>query len=476
MKLSRFLAIGVIAASTGLGVAHAQSINARQTPAEFPPASFKGKQFVDSRGCVYIRAGVDGATTWVPRVTRDRKVICGFKPTFDAAARTAPAAAPKRDKNVVQIQPAASESTAAAATSAPAPQKTQPKTVKKTSAPTAKKVATPAAATAPVVTTAALKPPKKVVKQKRGEPLYTTPTAVRPTTNAKVIAPAAAPVAAPTTTTPVKTAPKAAVAPTATKPRRTSTQAPRASGIVSPCREGITTYKGSPVRCGPQAQSPVTPGTGRPTATPPQMRFDKNSSLRRPAVGTVVKVSELAEVAPDVRVVPLHVYENNLTNQVDSRVREGYRRAFEDGRLSETRAQMTVAGIAQTEAIWTNTVPRRLIQRTVDDAASPVARAATSDDVIAPTAVATKSEPVTKSLRLAGTPYVQVGTFGDAAQAQAAAKKIRRMGLPVRIGKYSQNGATQRIVLAGPFAAEDNASAALSKARGAGFGGAFLRQ
>lgn len=78
----------------------AQSVADLGGPANLPPAGFKGQQFVDSRGCVFLKAGYGGQTTWVPRVSRDRKALCGYPPTFGArpviemADETAPVAKP----------------------------------------------------------------------------------------------------------------------------------------------------------------------------------------------------------------------------------------------------------------------------------------------------------------------------------------------------------------------------------------------
>ena len=104
MNVSRVFAVAAIAATFSLSSARAQTSSDGFVPAEFPPASYSGRQYVDSRGCVFIRAGIDGNVTWVPRVTRSRKAICGFQPTF---AREAARAAPKSpDTTVAAAAPA----------------------------------------------------------------------------------------------------------------------------------------------------------------------------------------------------------------------------------------------------------------------------------------------------------------------------------------------------------------------------------
>jgi hypothetical protein len=51
------------------------------TPAELPPKDFAGQQYVDSRGCLFLRAGPKGDETWIPRVTREGVPLCGYPPS-----------------------------------------------------------------------------------------------------------------------------------------------------------------------------------------------------------------------------------------------------------------------------------------------------------------------------------------------------------------------------------------------------------
>ncbi len=117
----------LIAATLGLlstlGPAHAKNLKDGLVPAEFPPASFKGPQYVDSAGCVFIRAGVDGHANWVPRVTRQRRALCGQTPTFGSVPRAAkaPVAQAKTPTRAVAAQPVASRRTVNSQVPSPAP-------------------------------------------------------------------------------------------------------------------------------------------------------------------------------------------------------------------------------------------------------------------------------------------------------------------------------------------------------------------
>ena len=63
--------------------AQAQSVRELQIPAEVPPSTYRARQYVDTRGCVYVRAGTPSNVVWVLRVTRNRQPFCGYKPTFE---------------------------------------------------------------------------------------------------------------------------------------------------------------------------------------------------------------------------------------------------------------------------------------------------------------------------------------------------------------------------------------------------------
>ncbi len=75
-------------------------------PAELPPSGFTGTQFVDSKGCVYIRAGRGGIVNWVPCVTRQKQVVCGYKPSFAKTQTRQVAAVQPAPKPVVTPKPA----------------------------------------------------------------------------------------------------------------------------------------------------------------------------------------------------------------------------------------------------------------------------------------------------------------------------------------------------------------------------------
>lgn len=47
-------------------------------PAEAPPEGFQAGQYIDSRGCVFLR---DDAGRWTPRLARDHTPLCGYPPS-----------------------------------------------------------------------------------------------------------------------------------------------------------------------------------------------------------------------------------------------------------------------------------------------------------------------------------------------------------------------------------------------------------
>lgn len=325
-----------------------------QSPAEMPPAGYAGQQYVDSAGCVFARAQVNGDVTWVPLIGRDRAPVCNRTPT------------PIEVDEVVAVPPAETGT-------------------------------------------------------------ETTPEPVRPATPPTVAS------AEPEPRDPKSPLPMAQVP----KPRATASKPARAAALRTPSRTVVVTR---------------VPG---------------------PPAGTVLRKEE---IPPGVRVVPRHVYENNRGTRVQTAVPQGYRPAFTDDRLNPRRAEMTRSGIYSTERLWTNTVPRKLRRGDAGrDGASyrpaPAPEVSSSGKAVTRSGtLSSRSAPAASGHR-----WVQVGSFGVAANADKAARRLKAAGLPVRYGRHRSGQGELRVVLAGPFASGAEVAQALDAARRAGFSDAFPR-
>lgn len=409
MTLLRIAAALALAGLPLLGgvPAAAQTVRNAETPAELPPAGFDGREYVDSRGCMYIRAGVDGNVTWVPRMTRDRQVVCGQTPTQQKPALAAAAA-----------QQEAQQAAAPVAVAEPAP-----------------------APAAPVPA-----------------PVATLRPAPRPTADVGAPMPTVASVPA---------QPKPSPRPAAS--RVTAAPAP--------------VYSAPPpvVQAAPQQQ------VVRVAPVPQPQRVASNQAFGR--------YIDRSQMPPNARIVPRHVYDNLQKSTDGIYVPKGYEPVWDDDRLNTKRAVQTLQGRDSMLLVWTNTSPRRLIDRRsgrdvtasfpkliypyTSMEAQRMARVSTKSAVAPkrpaapkPAAVTTRTTPKPKAT--GATRYVQVGVFAQEGNARAAAAKLQRFGLPVNFAVNTRKGQTLRTVLV-PVRTQSDLNAALSAARRAGFSDAFLR-
>lgn len=364
------------------GPAWGKTLSSVDGPAEKPPASYSGKQYVDSNGCIFVRAGYDGNVNWVPRVTRDKKVICGYKPTFAQGAVPQPTPAPKPAPEIVVAAPA------------PKP--------------------APRAVGAPIETVAVKTDPPRIRVAPAAQPAPVVAAAPAP----RVVAPKPKP------PTPQQIA------------YAIRTACPQYDKVA---QDHMLLVNGYPVRCGPQTEIPG----GRPYAL-------------AAGGGAGAGAGAAAPVAAPKPAAPA-----------------GYKVAWSDDRLNTRRGPQTAAGDAQMAQVFEPGKVPMVPKKVTRTAAAPRGVAQGGAYV-----VATKNAPqavVPAPAAAAGKAYVQVGTFGVAANATATAARLKAAGLPVAMATVSQGGKTLQIVLAGPFTSTAQLQNGLTLARRAGFKDAFAR-
>ena len=406
----------IIGLSTGN--LNAQSLRNADEPAEFPPASYTGKQYVDSKGCVFVRAGFDGAVTWVPRVSRSRKVLCGFEPTLSrsevAAATSAPAPAPTAKPEPVEIV-VKPEPAAPAANPRPAP-----------SAPRVVATAPAPRVTKPVVRS---QPPRQVTPVVRAQPVQV------PTPRIMTPRPAAA--------------------------ARVATACANASAT---SQMYLRTSSGHVIRCGPQQDHPgayAASGSGTYAA----------------AEGTILRVAP----APEIKPPPGYraAFEDDRFNpNRGKQTREGFaqmRLIWTSGvprRLVDQNTGRDVTSLFP--GLKFPFLSFRQQRRYVAVNAAPAQTDYRISTKNTPDPVSAKPDRVTSVP--AGHRYVQIGTFSTENKARTAASRLKSMGLPARLGSYQKAGKVYRVVLTGPFGSPSQLAAGLNAARRAGYPNAYTRK
>ena len=444
----RILSAAVVASVFGVASVQAQSVRQVGGPANLPPSSFDGQQWVDSRGCVFLKAGYGGQTTWVPRVGRDRKAMCGYPPTGST-------------RGAIEVATAEEMAKPAAPVVAEAPIKAAPVKAAKP-APTQFTSVTPMIPVAPKVKPDAALPVMQVQR-----PLYTAP--------APVLAPIPAPVVM---AAPRQPAPYVEIAPRGGYETAASTgpsQGQIGCYTSAPVAERVKTRNGgTAVVC--------TRGDGSMTGWRPPIyprSAGVGAALTDPVVASQSAVRQVTVRQGGVsHGASGEVYARAPQTDAIPAPPKGYVMAWEDGRLNPNRGKGTASGWAQQDQVWTRKVPSKLV---ADEPAvkrkKKIIYVQSGSNVTVSTKAQPATAPVQKKVAKAakGGAYIQIGTFGVVSNADGAAARLKGIGLPVARAKISSGGKPMQIVMAGPFGSAADAQTALSMARQAGFGDAFIR-
>ncbi|MCC6006740.1 MAG: SPOR domain-containing protein [Rhodobacteraceae bacterium] len=467
-------------------------------PRNPPPPDFRGREFVDSRGCVFIRAGSGAVTNWVPRVDRGRRVLCGQPPTRVASA--GPRVTTIDAGGLAAAGTAQPTGTRTAALAAPVRQVTRQPAAQPTGAP--------------------------------GPTVFETETS-RAREEGRLRVPAAA-------------APGLVVASGAPRAPATGAQAAATRVANATCPDGRPAiHDGLTVRCGPQGIHPgdfVRQQGGTTRGAAPTTAPVVAPGRAAPSVGTCPDGRPAMHDGLPVRCGPQPIHPGDFVRQQGGRtgaviapgattIPAGYVALNAAGQPNPASGRGTAAGDAATDLVWTRTVPRRLIERSTgrdvtmvyqgvtypalpgtmqpQRSGGPAAAVGSSTPrmVVPPqpvrvvgdsgataqptrvVAASTRAAPAASVTMSSRSPdpsaapraatansgsLVQVATFGEPANATRTRARFEAAGMPVQTRNLSRGGRALQIVYLGPFADESQLNAALRAARGAGFRDAFV--
>jgi cell division septation protein DedD len=466
------LAIGILSFGDMAGAKTLQSDNG---PAELPPASFKGKQYVDSKGCVYIKAGFGTRVTWVPRVNRSRKVFCNTrnKPSLNSTQLAAISGKPatRLIKPAAKTTPAKTKVVAVSKpkpvlVAQPTPKPTQ-KTAKLFGSTFKKKKPVKKALPAkfvrvapkpkPVQTVAVAKP--KYVKPAKVKGIRLGPQAIHPSDIIRAERPA------------IQGGTSYNIA------------SSKYTGTSSTTVEGGTAYNIANTTY-TDAATTIQGGTAYNIAA---VRPERTARAKRSVRGFNLFSRRQNRLA--IRTTPQEIHPADVIRGRE--IGATYQQATVTGSAhalargvddvhnltiypTTIAADVTPRGDAQMELVWSNTVPRKLIKRV---RAKQVASTASYT-----TSTKSQTQKVRKSTKVSSTAsktakpsarFVQIGTFGNSTNAKNTISRFQARGLPVSSRTLKKNGKNLRVIFLGPFKSANQLRSAMNTARSSGFSDAF---